>query len=140
MNKLNFPAFVILVLLMACATPRKTTPETSLEGGWVLAVFPYQKKTLAEVFGTRVIEMQFTKATGSLSGTTSCNRFNGSYTATDDTLLLSQTRLLTKMACPGYNEQLFLDALNRVNRYHLNEGQLELLQDTALVMIFARKL
>ena len=132
-------AIALTFLLASCAASRKPVPDTSLECDWTLAVFPYQNKTLAEVFGTRVVTLLFTKATGTVSGTTGCNRFTCHYTASTDSLLFSQNRALTKMACPDYEEQLFLNGMDRVNRYRINEGQLELLQNDVIVMIFARK-
>ena len=129
---------VMLMLLISCAATRQAAPNSNLNGGWKLAVFPYQKKTLAEVFGTRVIELHFDNAAKTIAGTTGCNRFTGSFTATADSLVFSQHQALTKMACPDYDEQLFLNALNRVNRYRLIEGQLELLQQNEIVMIFAK--
>lgn len=137
-----FTGSILLLVVMACATSRKAaTSGGNLEGSWTLSVFePAQKKTLAERFGTRVIELRFETSSNSVSGTTGCNRFTGSYTADTANLTFSQNRALTKMACPGYNEQLFLAAMDRINRYRLIEGQLELLQNENIVMIFAKKL
>ena len=132
---------VVTLLTAACATPHKVVKsQKNLDGSWVLAVFiPAQKKTLAEVFGDRKIELQFNKASNGVSGTTGCNRFAGTYTADTLNLTFSQNQVLTKMACGDYNEQLFLSALNQVNRYRIVEGQLELMEDTDIVMVFARK-
>lgn len=126
---------------MACATPHKVAKQlNNLNGDWVLAVFmPEQKKTLAEVFGGRVAELQFNKSTNGVAGTTGCNRFASSFTADTTNLRFSENRVLTKMACGDYDEQTFLNALDRVNRYRLAEGQLELMQDSSILMVFARK-
>lgn len=129
------------LLMAACATTHKAAnKENDLDGRWVLAVFmPAQKKTLAEVFGNRIIELQFDKKTHGLTGTTGCNRFAGTYTADTANLSFSQNQLLTRMACNGYNEQVVLNALSQVNRYRLVESQLELMQNNDIVMIFAKK-
>lgn len=134
-------SFIATLFLLACATPHQVKKQVNnLDGDWRLAVFmPEQKKTLAEVFGGRTVELHFDKATNAVSGTTGCNRFAGSFTADTVNLRFSQNRALTKMACPGYDEQSFLNALDRVNRYRIAEGQLELQQDTVIVMVFARK-
>jgi heat shock protein HslJ len=138
----SFMALCLLLLLNACAGPRKTgLKNNNLEGQWQLSVFqPSQKKTLAEVFGTRVVELQFNKDSNIVSGTTGCNRFRGTYTADTSRLMFSQNLILTRMACPGYNEQLILSALNQVNRYSINEGELQLRQDDTILMIFAKKM
>lgn len=140
--KVRVAAAVLVLFLTACAASRKTaTDGSSLDGTWTLSVFqPAQKKPLAEIFGNRTIEITFDKATHTASGTTGCNRFSGSYTADTASLTFGQNRALTKMACPGYNEQPFLTTLDRVNRYRLIEGQLELMQNDEIVLIFAKKM
>jgi heat shock protein HslJ len=125
---------------LACTAPRKATRFNELAGGWVLAIFPHEKKTLAEVFGTRIIDLRFATDSNRVSGSTGCNHFNGSYTADTAKLLFSPDMALTRMACPGYDEKLFLNAMARVNRYRINEGQLELFHNNDLVMVFARKI
>ena len=138
--KITFGIIIAFSLLMGCKTASKVTAGNDLDGQWVLAVFPYQKKTLAEVFGNRVVQLQFDKSSNRIFGTTGCNRFTGDYTVSTDSLRFSQNLALTKMACPGFDEQLVLQAFNRVNRYRLIESQLELMQNNEIVMIFARKL
>ena len=138
--KTTFAILIAFTLLTGCKTASKVAAGNDLDGQWVLAVFPYQKKTLAEVFGNRVVQLQFEKSSKRISGTTGCNRFTSGYSVSADSLRFSQNFALTKMACPGYDEQLVLQALNRVNRYRLIESQLELMQNGEIVMIFARKL
>lgn len=134
-------SLLFILFLAACATTHKVAQKTNdLNGSWSLAVFmPAQKKTLAEVLGERKVELQFDKATHGVSGTTGCNRFAGTYTADTVNLSFSQNHILTKMACGTYNEQVVLNALNQVNRYRLVEGQLELMQNNDILMIFAKK-
>ena len=131
---------IVAWLVVGCTAQRKNAANANLDGTWVLAVFPHQQKTLAEVFGTRVIELQFDASKQTVAGTTGCNRFTGTYTADTTLMRFSPNLALTKMACGNYDESLFLNALRRVNRYRLVEGQLELLQDNEIAMILARKL
>jgi heat shock protein HslJ len=141
MKRNLFTGFIFSLFLLACATPHKVAKQMdNLNGSWVLSIFmPEQKKTLAEMFGTRAIDIQFNKATHGVTGTTGCNRFVSNYTADTASMQFSQNRVLTKMACGDYDEQMFLNALDRVNRYRIVEGQLELLQNNDIVMVFARK-
>jgi heat shock protein HslJ len=145
-EKITVMKTILLVFVLAagigvaCTAPRKATRMNELGGGWVLAVFPHEKKTLAEVFGTRVIDLRFAPDSNRVSGSTGCNRFHGSYTADTAMLRFSPDMALTRMACPGNSEALFLNAMARVNRYRINEGQLELFQNKELVMVFARKI
>lgn len=139
--KQNVIAAVAVLLLAACTTARKAANQNhELNGRWRLAVFmPSQKKTLAEVFGERVVEMQFDVATNRVTGNTGCNQFSGTYTADTAHLTFPDKRVLTRMACPGYDENLFLNALNQVNRYRLIESELELRQNDTIIMIFSKR-
>lgn len=138
--RMKYFSALFFVLAIACAPSRKLPSEKNLDGNWTLAVFPYQKKTLAEVFGSRVVELRFSKDSSAVTGTTGCNRFRGTYTADAENLTISPNLILTKMACTDYDERLFLNALNRVTKYRQIEGQLELMHNNEIVMIFAKAL
>jgi heat shock protein HslJ len=73
-----------------------------------------------------------------VSGNAGCNRVSGSFTVNGDEFRFGNLAS-TKMACPGYDESLYLEALNRVNRFRLNADQLSLFQDSTLLMTFARR-
>ena len=142
MIKTFFAGAFFLLLLAACTAARNgAAAGNNLDGAWTLSVFePAQKKTLSELFGARIAELQFDSKTMKISGTTGCNRFTGTYTADTANLLFSQNLALTRMACAGYDEAQFVNALKRINRYQLIEGQLELMQNDEIVMIFAKKI
>jgi heat shock protein HslJ len=83
--------------------------------------------------------LRFDTKTNAVTGSTGCNRFAGTYSGDTSHLSFSQHFSLTKRACSGYDEQLVLNALKRVNRYRLTEGELELRENDAIVMLFAKK-
>ena len=66
-----------------------------------------------------------------------CNRFFGSYEATDRTLTFS-TMGATRMACPDgvFQEQAFLRALDGARRYEIHGSKLLLFSDEGLVARF----
>lgn len=58
----------------------------------------------------------------SLSGSTGCNQFSAKYTRKQSGIHIS-VGPMTKMACPGNEEQLFLDALQKTNRIEEKEDE-----------------
>jgi heat shock protein HslJ len=125
--------------ILSCSTSKNSTTQ-NLNGNWELSVFPTTDKTFDEVFSQGKPQLQFDHSKGTVSGTTGCNRLSGSYSAGANNFSFGSNMITTKMACPGYEESVFLNALYRVNRYKVNGNQLTFLHDSTLVMTFVRKL
>jgi heat shock protein HslJ len=134
MKKLLF-ILSIVMLQLACGTSRKTTTE--LNGNWELVIFPASTKTLSEIFTMKRPEIQLEN--GRLTGSTGCNRMNGTYTASGTSLEIGNNLAITKMGCPNYDESIFIEALNKVNRFQVKDNQLMLMQDSITVMTFAKQ-
>ena len=126
---------IIVALHLSCSSSRKATTE--LNGNWELIVFPASTKTLSEIFTMKRPEMQMEN--GKLSGTTGCNRLTGTYTVSGNSIQFGPNLALTKMGCPNYDENVFLDAFHKVNRYEIKNKELMLLQDSTLMMTFAKQ-
>jgi heat shock protein HslJ len=75
------------------------------------------------------------------SGFTGCNRIAGRYTlAKNHGISFSHSAASTRMACIGdYNEQVFLNALKRVNKYKSTGTELQLMDGNDVLFVFARK-
>jgi heat shock protein HslJ len=124
-----------VMLQLACGTSRKTATE--LNGNWELVIFPASTKTLSEIFTMKRPEIELEN--GRLTGSTGCNRMNGSYTASGTSLQIGNNLAITKMGCPNYDENIFIEALNKVNRFQVKDNQLMLMQDSVTVMTFAKQ-
>jgi len=124
--------------MLSCSSSRNAAQVESLAGDWQLTVFPYATKTFAELFSMKTPELQFTASGQRVAGNTGCNRVTGSFTVEGDAFRFNNLAS-TKMGCPGYDEAIYMDALNRVNRFRLNADQLSLFQDSTLLMTFAKK-
>ena len=111
-------------------------PDTlTLNGEWFLQpVLP--SDTAAGRIPTLVINLK----NSTFSGNTGCNRMNGSFIVTDTSLQFSEKIMLTKMACPGYNEKEFIESLMRTTRYKFDNGVLILMQDMTELSKWTRKI
>ena len=128
-------------LLQYCSTRKATMtePASQLEGRWELTLFTSGGKEFAEMAGPRRPELMFNTAEKKVSGTTGCNQLSGSYTVSASAFQFGTPMALTKMACPSYDETVFLNALTSINRFAINNDQLQFLQDSALIMTFTKK-
>lgn len=70
---------------------------------------------------------------GNLSGSTSCNKFNGSYKLEGNNITLD-AGTMTKMMCYGSAEMDFLEALRQTTKFKLEGQNLYLLKDSKVVM------
>jgi heat shock protein HslJ len=131
--------FLMATTLGACSSSRNSSAElTQLGGDWVLTVFPYQTKALAELFPARIPELQLEVPGRKVTGNTGCNRMFGSFTV-DGSEFHFGNMGSTKMVCPGYDETIYMNALGRVNRFSLNNDQLTFYQDSTVLMTFTKK-
>jgi heat shock protein HslJ len=131
-------SLLVIISLVSCASS-KNGQSGDLAGNWELSLFPNDTKSFEEIFSQRRPGLQFETSANKVTGTTGCNRLSGSYTVNGDEFRFGNNIITTKMACPGYEESYFMDALNRVNRYELSGTALRLMQGNNLVMSFTRK-
>lgn len=118
------------------APPTAAADPAQLAGSWTVESINGQAVP-ADL--RAVAELNFDVAQGRVSGSTSCNRVMGSYTATSSTISFGQLAA-TRMACVGNSvEPQFLAALNTPSlSYQLTATQLTLLQGSAPVMVLRR--
>lgn len=137
MKNILLPLCLLFVVLLSCATANKA--HQALSGNWQLSLFTGGDKSFAETFGQRRPQISFNASQKQVSGTTGCNRFFGPYTLNNNQLSFGSNLGLTKMACPDYDEQVFLTALQQVTNYRITNNQLELLAGDAVLMTFTRQ-
>lgn len=70
-----------------------------------------------------------------VSGSTGCNKLNGTFELLGEGRIRFSPLATTKMACPdGANEALLLDALGKVNNYYFADSNLMLLNAKMLLV------
>jgi heat shock protein HslJ len=83
--------------------------------------------------------LHFDVAENKVSGSTGCNRLNGSFTLKDNRLLFSKEMATTRRACQGDMESRFLSALQKVARYEITNAELSLIGESDTLMVFRRE-
>src|SRR6476659_8822068 len=120
--------------MLVCAGMSSRQSVSEVNGNWQLVMFPSGTKTLSEIFTMNKPELKMED--GHISGSTGCNRINGTYTLSGNSIQFGNNIAVTKMGCPNYDEGIFLDAFNRVNKYQLRNNELMLMHDSTLLMTF----
>jgi heat shock protein HslJ len=129
----------ICLFIVACAGSRdgSNNSDEPLKGEWQLALFPYSSAGFAEIFGQHKPTLQFLSGKR-VAGSTGCNEINGTYNISGDKMFFSKLVKRNVSSC-SYNENVFLNALSQTNRYEIEDSRLELLKDTIIIMVFAKR-
>lgn len=153
MKFLFFP--FIAILMMSCPSQENQTPlannfpgdtagdysdsslpmqPVTLEGEWVLIpVLP--SDTAAGLLPL----LNFDLNTKTFSGNSGCNQMRGKFFLDRDSLVFLKDIALTKMACPGYNEKIFLENLLKVNNFEIENGVLQLMTNKTVLSKWKRE-
>jgi heat shock protein HslJ len=118
--------------VISCAAMSKA--DTSLNGQWYL-----QPVLASDTAAGKYPTINFNIAKGTFTGHTGCNRMSGSFKRTDTSLVINENIMMTKMACPGYNEAAFKKALLSTNRYKKEDSVLILMFDQTELSRWTRK-
>ena len=107
----------------------------TLAGAWfLLPVLP------SDTGAGRTPQLIFKLDDKTFSGNTGCNSMSGSFDYTDSSIVFNERIMLTKMACTGYNEQVFIKNLLRTNRFRFEDSVLVLMVEEQELSRWSRTL
>ncbi|HEY4205361.1 MAG TPA: META domain-containing protein [Puia sp.] len=100
--------------------------STVLDGKWYL-----QPVLASDTAAGKRATIEFDVKKAHFSGNTGCNNMNGKYyfSIVDSSLSFGDKIIMTKMACPGYNEKAFMKNLMLTTHFKLRNGVLLLLAE-----------
>ncbi len=105
----------------------------SLQGEWMLiAVLP------SDTASGHLPVLRFNVGDNSFSGNSGCNQMRGKFRRTGNSLIFLKDIMLTKMACPGYNEKAFIESLLKVDHFRIENGVLELMAEKTVLSTWKR--
>jgi heat shock protein HslJ len=112
----------------------KAENSESLAGTWEMTAMSNQDINL--LYARKKPLLRIEPGATSVAGNTGCNNFSGALQVNGRQISFPETMAMTKMFCSGNGEQVFLQALRRVNAYQLEGSQLRLLEGEAVIMTF----
>lgn len=138
-NHFHPPYLYLLNQLSMTNQPNSNTGGTSLSGTWELDYISGSKIAFEGLYPNKKPSITIDEKSKKITGTTSCNSFNGTVTITQNNIQFPEAMAMTRMMCPGDGEQSFLTMLKKVSRYAVSGSTLSLLMDDIAVMRFQRK-
>lgn len=135
---------VIFLSCLACNNSKKTAsgnPDPAqLDGTWVLNYISGPRIAFEGLYPDKKPQIVFTSADKRVSGNTGCNSFSGPLVVDGYKISFNEPMALTKMACPGQGETVFLETLKKVNTYSISDGHtLNFIMGDIAVMRFTKK-
>ncbi|MBL7723107.1 MAG: META domain-containing protein [Chitinophagaceae bacterium] len=147
------------ILLIACNNPKeeKEAPPSevpvaepvnivpasampSLAGLWELSSISDSKVNLAKLYPGQKPNLNFDLQGRAVRGSTTCNRFSCQVKIEGEKMNFGDPAM-TKVACPGDGEKVFLEALKTINSYSIIDSNFLLLRaDSVEIMRFSRKM
>lgn len=120
---------------------KKAETAGSLEGTWELNYISGPRIAFDGLYPDRKPEITFDVANKRLSGYTGCNSFNGPLNVTGNKIDFSQPMAMTKKACMGKGEPVFLKTLSGITSYDITEEgkTLQFISGDIAMMRFTKK-
>lgn len=118
----------------------QTAASPSLNGLWELTHIIGIKTDLVKLYPGQKPNLNFDLQSGAVRGSTTCNRFSCQVKIEGEKMNFG-VPAMTKVACPGDGEKVFLEALKKINSYSIIDSNfLQLRTDSLEMMRFTRKL
>ena len=133
---------LIILSFVACNSSKKAAGNdpASLDGTWVLNYISGPRIAFDGLYPNKKPQLVFSTQDKRVSGNTSCNSFSGPLVVDGSKINFDQPMALTKMACPGEGETIFLETLKKVSSWSVSDGNtLNLIMGDIAVMRFSKK-
>lgn len=130
-NLLSFLASVALLTgSVSCKSSKVPVLDTLSSGTWELVKVNGNTINVTD-YGKGFPTATFNKDDKTISGSGGCNRYNGTYTLSDDGSFKVGPVMSTKMACVngGNGETVYYQALDAVNKIRVSKAKVVMLKD-----------
>lgn len=120
-------------------TSNPSADEADLGGTWELVSVISETTLFKDLYPVTVPTIAFDARPKQVSGTTGCNSYTGSYSLDGRTISFGNGFALTKMACTGNGEAVFIERIRKTNKFFIKDQRtLMLLQDDVALLEFRK--
>lgn len=126
------------VLGSACKSIKDPSNGAQLSGTWTLSYITGPRIAFEGLYPNNRPSMEFDLTTNTLSGSTSCNRFNSTIALEGNKITIGSPAT-TKMFCEGQGEPTFVNMLPQINSYHVKEDVLTFYRNEVEMMRFTKE-
>lgn len=135
---LRLTCIAILTIIFSCATSKDKNTDKLYSTGWELEYISGPRIAFDGLYPNKKPKISFNKERKEVQGNSSCNVYSAAYTMGDDSISFGKPGATTMMYC-GEGEQVFLNIMQKINRYKIDtDGKLNLVIDEVSMMRFKR--
>lgn len=129
----------VVLFIAGCDSSKKASsnPQSKLTGNWELSFITGPRITFEGLYPNKKPQLTFT-GNGNVTGYTSCNAWGAAVVISNDVMKFSQG-FSTKMFCEGAGEPTFLNMIEKVTNYSIENNTLLLKDGELILMKFVRK-
>lgn len=121
-------------------TEQQSGDRNTINGNWNMIFIHSPEFDPGVLFPEKQPYLRLDSSTLRASGSTGCNRFSGQFVAVNQQFRFAMDKMiLTRMACKGPGEGIFLETIGRVNSYRLDNDTLVFLQDDTVLFRWKKK-
>lgn len=126
-----------IVLIASCASSKISKDNILFSSNWELESIADGSSNIEQLFSTKVPSIKFDFSEKSVIGNNGCNGYSAEYVINGQSIKFGEPGPTTKMYC-GEGEQLFLNAMKKIDAYKIGAGgKLILMEGSKEVLVFS---
>ncbi|MER3375630.1 MAG: META domain-containing protein [Allomuricauda sp.] len=129
--------FLSVLVLGASCNPKPDDSEALFNTTWELEYISGPRIAFDGLFPEKKPQIAFDKETSKVSGTDSCNGYSADYELNQNALSFGEPDPTTMMFCGG-GERQFLNMMQKIDGYAMEDGKLTLLIGDVPMMRFKK--
>lgn len=129
--------FCIVLLLMSSCNPKSDDSSALFDITWELEYISGPRIAFEGLFPNKKPQIMFDRESGKVMGNDSCNGYSAEYTMDGNSISFGEPGPTTMMFCGG-GERQFLNMMQKIDGYAMEEGKLNLLIGDVPMMRFKK--
>ncbi|MBW4362528.1 META domain-containing protein [Flavobacterium taihuense] len=122
MNKITLLVVLICMNFSSCSTSKPVMKSASLEGTWELNYITGPRITFDGLYPNKKPTITFNTKENKVTGNNSCNQYFGALLLDNDKINFKDAKIgMTMMACEGNGDTVYMDTLNKIERYTISD-------------------
>lgn len=129
--------FLSVLILVCSCNPKPDNSEALFNTTWELEYISGPRIAFDGLFPEKKPQISFDKEAAKVSGTDSCNGYSAAYELNGNTIAFGEPGPSTMMFCGG-GERQFLNMMEKIDGFAMEDGKLNLLVGEVPMMRFKR--
>lgn len=126
------------ILFSSCSATKASKKEELFNSTWELEYITGSRIAFDGLYPEKKPQISFNQETSMVQGTNSCNGYSAKYTLDGNAITFGEPGPSTMMFCQGGGDKAFLNMMEKVTSYSIEDDKLSLIVDDLPVMRFKK--